>query len=843
MPNFPNDWGRRCRIRIDYNRVRGNPTNFPVLLTKECLPTELLDSLDENCAKSDGSDIRFTLDKAGTTKLPREICYFRLGDDTTSGSARIIVLVPTLSSSEITNIYIWYKCPTATEPLPTNSSGKYAVWNEKFIGVWHLVKDENDSTERANHLVVADQIPRITEGEFTNFSSNEYFYIPSFSDFNLSELTTLAVIAVNDTEKTNVINSKGPTYSWIYNWVFQVEQKKITIKHVRPLEETTWEDLVEFSWEDTTAASWYDDDDVDIQCFGETDILNSIFYGCGGTKNTLQSKIFLNGSLDGSLNREEELPITSEPFGLGALHHNTEGWIEETKFNGKMRHVMLANEVLDDDWVKTWTFNYKYPNWFSFPAISLNPDEDEPIPPDIEYEEFYFQYGGFVNFDEGGTFECVGGNDLCQIFIDDHSLDEVPVDDSTGYYEGEEEGPLLSLSPPDLPFLQFPEFWYEDGSPGIGDITYGDGSNFYIVSGFFHSAEEAEAATYGEYSSETTVDSLIPSWGSTPMVDQWGCFVVVGDSPYKDYRYYNYLFVYPPINTESPLTYKEEYIKQIQLIMTDRHTDDPSPYWHINSYSHLTTGIGIPHSYEYDYEFDYLEYVISGFYLTAEDAEAAANLFGGVVQTDLGFNGDVYKSIAGKTLMLYLGFWDATKWNAYCSVGTYMDGDKEVTICRFFVYPLDPDLAILYLRPIENFISIPAPKNISRRLISRPPTKWISPDTPKWGIYGGIMQGDNNAETGYIFNFYENGPDAFDGFNEFRYTPPLDDIPDGYGADPYDIYDWEYYWDEEQWMVYVNRIETSFGFNIMAYHIYPYPGSENENYLIDLDYLKPSTWI
>ena len=126
---FPTGWSRKQAIVIDSDQVSGSGshTDFPFPITLDHLDTEIVDG-GSNSALTNGDDIRFTSDSAGTTELPFEIDDFVA--DATEGNRRCLiwVLVPSLSTSSDTTIYIWYKNASASPYAVTDPYGRNAVW-------------------------------------------------------------------------------------------------------------------------------------------------------------------------------------------------------------------------------------------------------------------------------------------------------------------------------------------------------------------------------------------------------------------------------------------------------------------------------------------------------------------------------------------------------------------------------------------------------------------------------------------------------------------------------------------------------------------------------------------
>ncbi len=133
---FPSGWGRRAPIVID--AVEDALTNFPVHLDVDCFPAEALDSGHANKALSDGADLRFSTDTAGSDDLPFEIVRWVQHASAGSRKANVHVRVPALSQGSTTTIYVWYKNASATMPAATDANGSRAVWDSSYAGVWHI---------------------------------------------------------------------------------------------------------------------------------------------------------------------------------------------------------------------------------------------------------------------------------------------------------------------------------------------------------------------------------------------------------------------------------------------------------------------------------------------------------------------------------------------------------------------------------------------------------------------------------------------------------------------------------------------------------------------------------
>ena len=116
---YNDSWEYRKKITTSLNTVISSDlTNFPYLVS-------FTDSDFTKTTESDGTDIVFTASD-GTTELAYEIERF----DQTTGEVIAWVKIPTVSASETTDIYIYYK--------GTASSSSSSVWDSNYKLVWHL---------------------------------------------------------------------------------------------------------------------------------------------------------------------------------------------------------------------------------------------------------------------------------------------------------------------------------------------------------------------------------------------------------------------------------------------------------------------------------------------------------------------------------------------------------------------------------------------------------------------------------------------------------------------------------------------------------------------------------
>lgn len=160
---FPTDWGRKHEIIIQNSQVDATLSNFPVLFTEDNFDTEFLDADGTNAPKSDGGDVYFSSDAAGSSRLSVDIELFSLDNNPSLSKIVIWVKVPSVSSTVNTSVWVWYKQASASQPARSATYGAEDVWSNSFISVQHLNEtystasdNYKDMTSNLNHGTLID---------------------------------------------------------------------------------------------------------------------------------------------------------------------------------------------------------------------------------------------------------------------------------------------------------------------------------------------------------------------------------------------------------------------------------------------------------------------------------------------------------------------------------------------------------------------------------------------------------------------------------------------------------------------------------------------------------------
>ena len=135
--------GYSYRVEVDFVDAEvsgGSHTNFPVLISST-LPDLRTVGNGGKVENANGYDIIFTDDEAGTNQLAHEI------ESYVSSTGEIIFWVRVESLAATTKIYMFYgNSGISTFQGDVTSSGVTGVWDNNYLGVWHLTEDGDGTT-------------------------------------------------------------------------------------------------------------------------------------------------------------------------------------------------------------------------------------------------------------------------------------------------------------------------------------------------------------------------------------------------------------------------------------------------------------------------------------------------------------------------------------------------------------------------------------------------------------------------------------------------------------------------------------------------------------------------
>lgn len=328
---FPTGWGRKCKITIPDAKIAGSNSNFPVLLTKDNFPTEMIDA-GANSALNGGGDVRFSEDAAGVTQLACDVVSFVTSATPSSQDAIIWVKFPTLNTGAAKDIYVWYNKAGETQPIVTDPYGRNAVWTDYEFAL-HLkggdITDSSGKTSPAAIGALAGTRAGPSGWDVIDLSGiDEGINLGVVAD-TTGNISLQAWALTDDNSDFGTIVSRRNGSDWNYQWRAEFGDPAILIGSGSPNDPGAVLSL----------ATWYF---LGITISGTT----ITFYRAGASSGT--------GAVSGTRTLQPTIDTT-----IGLNVDNLHDW------NGGLSEVRVRLDVLSADWITTEYNNQSDPATFA----------------------------------------------------------------------------------------------------------------------------------------------------------------------------------------------------------------------------------------------------------------------------------------------------------------------------------------------------------------------------------------------------------------------------------------------------------------------------------------------
>jgi hypothetical protein len=182
------DWLYRKQLTINKNYIKGNLTNFPILVYTT--------SNDYRKAQSSGNDFAF-VDFTNSFQYNHEIERFNVSGDNTLIAW---VNVTSISPSADTILYMYYGNPSCS-----NQQNPTGTWNSGYSGVWHM----NDSS-KPNRVMDSTKNKNIGFKQATNNPAQSSGKIGYAQQYGVSDV----YIAVGNASSMNLYTRDMTIYMW-----------------------------------------------------------------------------------------------------------------------------------------------------------------------------------------------------------------------------------------------------------------------------------------------------------------------------------------------------------------------------------------------------------------------------------------------------------------------------------------------------------------------------------------------------------------------------------------------------------------------------------------------------
>ncbi|MBL4801735.1 MAG: hypothetical protein JKY45_07550 [Emcibacter sp.] len=194
---FPTGWARKCKITIPDAQISGSNVNFPVLITQDNLPAEMLDG-GVNSALNGGGDVVVTSDSAGISRLDLDVVEFVTGGVPV---VEIYLKLPTLNTGGDREFWVWYQKSGETQPAVSATFGGNGVWSEAETAL--VMESSNPIDRTGNHVFNLNGSLTNISGPFGRaniFSGSDRLWNadPSLRDILLTYNTTVSVVSRNN---------------------------------------------------------------------------------------------------------------------------------------------------------------------------------------------------------------------------------------------------------------------------------------------------------------------------------------------------------------------------------------------------------------------------------------------------------------------------------------------------------------------------------------------------------------------------------------------------------------------------------------------------------------------
>ena len=325
---FDEGWNYRKKITIDHTKVTGDFTNFQILI--DSVDVDLRDK-----AQNDGDDIIFMKGVGFSKRLYHEIEEY----DESTGKLIAWVNIPSISSTENTNLYMYYGNPSCnSQQLPEG------VWNSELM-VLHMKDDpdasnirdstgyDNDGIKRGRNEPI-ETAGKIGKGQYFD-GLNDYI---DTKDFDINDDFTVSLY----------INPSSTDYGQCF-----------ISKHT-----SGGTNLALFGYwgQNPSGYSFHIRDDKYREGTMTTGWKHMVFVGEKIGSSRMKATIYINGELLGQQYLDNTVgDVLGKPWTIGQDWDYSE---RTDFFNGVIDEVRIANSVKNSDWIVTEYNNQNNPTSF-----------------------------------------------------------------------------------------------------------------------------------------------------------------------------------------------------------------------------------------------------------------------------------------------------------------------------------------------------------------------------------------------------------------------------------------------------------------------------------------------
>ena len=143
-----NGWTKKCMINVSANKITSSGTNQVLLFSASHFNSEMLTLGGANACKTDGSDVRFSLDANADSILGAQILNISLNATPASSVFVVAIRFPSLTANTAFSCYCHWGNSSAEVPAPLSVAGSGTCLSE-FYGVLPLTENPASFTTAA----------------------------------------------------------------------------------------------------------------------------------------------------------------------------------------------------------------------------------------------------------------------------------------------------------------------------------------------------------------------------------------------------------------------------------------------------------------------------------------------------------------------------------------------------------------------------------------------------------------------------------------------------------------------------------------------------------------------
>ena len=343
------DWTLFDTITIDHTQIDEDLTDFPVYVDLGDLSNRFWNTTPSDSGTV-GTDIRITTDAESPVELAREL----VTASSTQETGELHFRADVISSTTDTIFRIYYNGTTTGDYHPIDTYGRNNVWDNGYVGVWHLSEDPTGQIVDATGIGLlgqsigsmdASNLVAGKVGQSLDFDGSDDRIFLGYEDaLNINQSLTLQTWANNDLTGANIAILGKTTSGNEKQYAFVQQQSP---------------DEASFSYERSS------------NNFGSPigDVNQNEWYAI---TTTLDESLLITNYLNGSSTGSETAPAAT------LLDHDADfeigrwGYIP-SYYDGQLDEVRISNVVRSEAWISAeYTNQSTTSNFYSASADEWN---------------------------------------------------------------------------------------------------------------------------------------------------------------------------------------------------------------------------------------------------------------------------------------------------------------------------------------------------------------------------------------------------------------------------------------------------------------------------------------